>query len=69
MEVSGKLHVLVASPLGMNPGIHRIRKWVGSRAGLGSFGKENLLPPLGFKPWTIQPVAGSYTNYPISGQA
>ena len=28
-------------------------------------GAENLAPPTGFNPWTIQPIASRYTNYVI----
>ena len=34
--------------------------WVGS--GPVETGVENLAPPLGFDPWTVQPVVSRYTD-------
>jgi len=33
--------------------------WVGPRAGLDWCGKP---PPMGFEPWTVQPIASCYTS-------
>ena len=42
-------------------GTHCIRGWVGPRAGLDGCGKI-FLPPPGFDPRTVQPVASRYTD-------
>jgi hypothetical protein len=39
------------------PGIHCIGGWVGLR--------ENISPPLGFDPRTVQSAASGYTDYAI----
>ena len=42
------------------PSTHCVGVWVGPRAGLEMYGKSR--PPLGFDPWTVQPVASLYTD-------
>ena len=59
--VGGQRHAPAALPPG-KPGAHCIGGWVGPRAGLDRCGK---LPPLGFDPRTVQPVASRYTDYAI----
>jgi len=39
--------------------MHCVGCWVDSS--LVGMGLENL-PPLGFNPWTVQPIASQYTN-------
>jgi hypothetical protein len=45
------------------PITHFIGGWVGPRASLDGCGKS--VPPLGFDPWPVQPVACCCTNYII----
>jgi len=45
------------------PGTHCIGGWVGLRNDLDRCGKSH--PPLGFDPWTVQPVASRCTDYAI----
>jgi len=56
--------VVIAMPFPLyprgRPGIHCVGGWVSLRVGLD--GMENLSPPPGFDPRTVQPVASRYTN-------
>jgi len=45
------------------PGTHCIGGWVGPRVGVDGCGKS--LPPPGFDPRTVQPVASRYTDWVI----
>jgi hypothetical protein len=45
------------------PGTHCTGGWVGPRAGLHLC--EKSVPPPGFDPWTVQPVASCYTDWAI----
>ena len=45
------------------PGTYCIRGWVGPRGRSGQV--RQILPPLGFNRWTIQPVASHYTDYAV----
>jgi hypothetical protein len=47
------------------PGTHFMGCWVGPRAGLDKCGKSRPLPPPGFDPRTVQPVASRYTDCAI----
>ena len=49
-----------ALPPEKRPGAHCIGGWVGPRTGLD--GWEKILPPPGFDPRTVQPVASRYTD-------
>ena len=60
MEVGGERHTAAAVPLGKKPGTHFMGGWAGPRAGLD--GKYRPVPPLGFDPRTVQPVASRYTD-------
>ena len=42
------------------PDTHCTGGWVGTGVALDGFGKSR--PPLGFDPWTVQPVASRYTD-------
>ena len=55
MALGGQLHAPTALPPGKRPGTHCIGGWVGPRVGLDGCGK--ILPPPGFDPRTVQPVA------------
>ena len=59
--------VVNATPLPLypreGPGTHRIRGWMGSRAGLDECGLS--LPPAGFDLQNVQPVASRYTLYSV----
>ena len=65
MEVSGQLHAPATLPQGRDNCTHPIRSWVVPRDSMDRFGRENLLPLLGFKPRTVQPVASRYVAYVI----
>ena len=52
---------------GKDPGTHCTGGWVGPRAGLDGCGK--ILPPPGFDPRTVQPVASHYTDWAIPAAA
>jgi hypothetical protein len=58
--VRGQLHPPAAFHPQERPGTHRTGGWVGPRAGLDRCGK---LPPPGFDPRTVQPVASHYTDW------
>jgi hypothetical protein len=58
--VRGQRHALAAPYPPERPGTHCTGAWVGLRAGA-----ENLAPPLGFDPRTVQPVGSRYTDYAI----
>jgi len=55
MGVCGQRNVPAVLPPGRRPGTHCIGGWMGPRAGLDGCGKS--LPPPGFYPRTVQPVA------------
>jgi hypothetical protein len=46
------------------PGTHCTGGWVGPRAGL----HRKISPPLGFDPWTVQPIAGHNTDWATTGK-
>jgi len=57
MGVGGQRHASAALPR-ERPFTHCIGDWVGPRDGLDRCGKSR--PPLGFDPWTVQPVASRH---------
>jgi hypothetical protein len=63
MAMCGQRHAPAASSLGTRPGrpIYCTGGWVGPRACVDGCG-EHLLPPRGFDPRTVQPVASRYTD-------
>jgi len=60
MGVGGQHHGLATLPPRKRPGTE---VWVGLEPVRTCV--ENLPPP-GFNPWTVQPLASHYTNYTIS---
>jgi hypothetical protein len=54
MGVGGQRHAPATLPQERH-GNHCIGGWEGPRAGVDGCGKSR--PPLGFDPWTIQPIA------------
>ena len=63
MGVGCQRHAPATLPTGKRPGTHCIGGWVGPRAGL--YGCEKVLPPPGYDPQTVQPIASRYTNSAI----
>jgi len=55
MGVGGGRHDTAALPPGKGLGMHCKGDWVGHRASLDRCGKT--LPPPGFNPQTVQPIA------------
>jgi hypothetical protein len=49
-----------ALSLGKRPGTHCMGVWVDPRAGVN--GCRKFLPPLGFNPQTIEPIASQYSS-------
>ena len=60
MGVGGQRNSPASLRPGKKPGTHCIGGWVGPRARLDGCGKS--LPPPGFDPRTVQPVASRYTD-------
>jgi hypothetical protein len=63
MRVGGQLHAPAALPPVKRPTTHCIGGWWTPRP---TGRVMNILPPLGFNPRTVQPVAIRYTDYAIS---
>jgi hypothetical protein len=63
MTVSGQRHTPAALPPGKRPSTHCRGGWVGPQGRSGRVRK--ILPPPGFNPQTVQPVASHYTDYAI----
>jgi hypothetical protein len=61
--VGGKRYAPADLLQGKRPGSHCTRGCLGPRIGLHGPGKS--LPPPGFNPWTVQPVASRYTDWAI----
>ena len=62
MGVGGQCHALAALPPKKN-GYPLYRRLGGSQGQSGQV--QKISPPLGFCPWTVQPVASHYTDYAI----
>ena len=62
MGVGGQRHAPAALPPGKTQ--YPLYRRLGGSQSLWA-GAENLAPPLGFDPQTIQPVASRYTDYAI----
>ena len=58
--MKGERHAPAALYPRERPGTHYTGGWVGPTAGLDRCGKSRPTP--GFDPWTVQPVASSYTD-------
>jgi len=65
MRVGGQLHAPATLPPGKTQ--YPLYSWVGRPQGR-SVRVRKILPLPGFHPWTIQPVAISYTNCPLPAQ-
>jgi len=62
MEVGGQCHV----PVALLPGKTRYTLYRRLGEPQGWSGRvQKILTPLGLGPWTVQPVASRYTNWPI----
>jgi hypothetical protein len=61
MGVGGQCHAPATLPMGKRCSTHYTGGWVGPRTGLDRV--QNISPPLGFNPWTIQHIASHYTDY------
>jgi hypothetical protein len=59
MGMGGQHHTLAALPLGQTQ-YHLYRRLVGLQSRSGFLWK--ILPPLGFDPQTVHPIASRYTN-------
>jgi hypothetical protein len=62
MGVGGQSHALATLLLGKTQ-YPLYRKLGGPQGQSGRM--QKIAPPLGFNPWTIQPIASRYTNYAI----
>jgi hypothetical protein len=56
--------VVSITPQPLYPSTHCTGGWVGAKASLDVCEKSH--PPLGFNPWTVQPVASRYTDWAIT---
>jgi hypothetical protein len=59
MGVGGQRHVLAALPLGKT--WYPLYRSLGRPQGQSGWAQK-ISTPLGFDPWTIQPIAGRYTK-------
>ena len=60
MRVGGQHHTLAALPPGMTR--YPLYRWLGGPKGQSGQVQE-ILSPLGFDPWTVQPTASRSTDY------
>jgi len=62
MGVDGQCHTLAALPPGKTRyPLYRRLGWPQGQSGQ----VQKISPPLGFNPWTVQPVVSHYTNCAI----